>query len=51
MRCRGFFLYEVVIVLAVLSIALRYVVTVDIALLQQADRLLQEAIEVVALTR
>ena len=51
MRCRGFCLYEVVVVLAVLSVALRYVITVDVFLLQQADHLLQQAIEAVALAR
>ena len=51
MRCRGFFLYEVVVVLALLSVTVRYIITVDIALSRQADHILLEVIEMVASTR
>lgn len=48
MRYRGFFLYEVVIVLAVLSVALRYIIMVDVSLSKQVDNLLQAVIEAVS---
>jgi hypothetical protein len=51
MRYRGFFLCEVVVVLAVLSVALRYIMVVDFSLSQRADRLLAETVEVVGLAR
>lgn len=51
MRCKGFFLCEVVVVLALVSLALRYMITVDIALSRQADHVLLDVMEIVASTR
>ena len=51
MRYGGFFLCEVVVVLAVLSMTLLVVAAADKQLASQTDKLLQRTIKVVALPR